>query len=196
MIQIPEVAINDTNKVYPYCVIGAPPQHIKLPISKGVISIGNNNIIREFTTIHLPTQDVTKIGNDNYIMSYCHIAHDCILHDNIILATRVTLGGHVVIYDNAYLGQCSAVHPHCRIGRNVMIGMGCPIVKDVPPFALINQGKFTKINKTGLKRAGVSDEDINGIEDVYRGKNRHSTWYEKEIEVFMENAKSVYAPEF
>ena len=196
MIQIPEVEINDTNKVYPYCVIGAPPLHVERPISKGVISIGDNNTIREFTTIHLPTGDVTRIGNNNYIMPYCHISHDCILHDNIILATRVTLAGHVVIHDNAYLGQCCAVHQHCRIGRNTMIGMGCPIVKDVPPFALINRGKFTKINHIGLKRAGISDEDINGIEDAYRGKDRHSTWYGREIDAFMGNAKSAYMPEF
>ena len=193
------VNIGNNNTIYPYVVVGTGPQHISHPESDGRIVINDNNIIREFTTVHAPTGTLTSMGSGCYIMSYCHIAHDCIIHDNVIMATRVTLGGHVTIFQRAYMGQGSEVHPFCRIGSYAMIAMGCPVVKDVPPFALINRGRFTKINRIGLERAGISGADIDGIHDTYSGgfeRNSNDTWYEKEIESFLREAKSTYRPDF
>lgn len=193
-----DTTIGLNNLIYPYVVIGTGPQHVAYPKSNGRITVGNNNTIREFCTIHEPIGELTSIGSDCYIMSYCHIAHDCTIHDNVIMSTRVTLGGHVSIGRYANIGQGAEIHPYCSVGSYVMIGMGCPIVKDVPPFALINRGKFTKINRVGLDRAGVNSEDIEGIHQAYSGgfEYIHDTWYENEIRLFLSESKTTYIPDF
>ncbi|MXY38112.1 MAG: acyl-[acyl-carrier-protein]--UDP-N-acetylglucosamine O-acyltransferase [Cenarchaeum sp. SB0665_bin_23] len=193
-----DTIIGSNNHIFPYVIIGTGPQHIIHSTSKGRIVIHNNNTIREFTTIHEPTTELTSIGSDCYIMSYCHIAHDSILHDGIIMSTRVTLGGHVQIHDYANIGQGAEIHQYRRVGSYAMIGMGCPIVKDVPPFALINRGRFTRINRGGLERAGIPAREIDAIHDAYSGgfESGGETWYERKIESFLSGSETVYTPDF
>ena len=132
------------------------------------IRIGDHNIIREFTTIHMPTvREKTVIGSGCYMMANSHVAHDVIVHDDVTMANLATLSGHVEVFRHANLGFGTVVHPFCRIGAYAMIGMRSAITKDVPPFALINRQRFVGINEVGPRRAKVSEEDIRGIRDAY-----------------------------
>lgn len=203
------VTIGRNNWIYPYGVIGTGPQHKDFadrippdsPSNAGEISIGNGNTIREFATIHRPTvSERTVVGSGCYIMAYPHIAHDCVIEDGVIMATRVTLGGHVRIGRYANVGQGTKVHPYCKIGSYTMIGMGSSITKDVLPFALMNRQRFTKINRVGMERNGIAREDINGIEDLYRRRfpvQNPSRWYESEAASFVaESTRRYYPPSF
>lgn len=197
------VSIGKNNWLYPYCVVGAGPQHKDYtdlyPACSGHITIGDYNVIREFATIHRPTTICTSIGSYCYIMAYPHIAHDCAIRDYVIMATRITLGGHIHIHDYANIGQGTSIHPYCHIGKYTMVGMGSSIVKDVPPFALINRLKFTKINRVGLERNGISQDDMAGIDDYYRRGMRgdKSIWYVREIELFMAGStRKCFEPNF
>ena len=203
------VAIGENNWIYPYCVIGTGPQHRDFPDTRppespagtDKITIGDNNVVREFATIHRPTASKnTSIGSNCYIMAYPHIDHDCIIHDDVILATRVTLGGHVEIRRCANIGQGTGVHPYCKVGSYTMIGMGSSITKDVLPFSLMNRQVFTKINRVGMERNNISQDDIASIEDLYRRGlpvQSPSKWYEAEIASFMaESTRRYYPPSF
>lgn len=193
------VRVGCNNHIFPYCVVGTGPQHTEFADSQaGTIQIGDDNTIREFTTIHLPTVHTTSIGSGCYIMAYAHIAHDTDMHNAVILATRTTLAGHCTIEPHAYVGQGSSIHQYCRIGQYTMIGMNSSIIRDVPPFALMNRQVFTKINRVGLERGGISSADIHGIEQSYR---RHGlnppgqTWYEEVIREFAINStRGAYQP--
>lgn len=204
-----KIKIGKNNWIYPYCVFGTGPQHVSFKeknvqnsITKfGIIEIGNNNIIREYTTVHLPTvKKKTFVGSNCYIMAYCHIAHDAIIHDNIVMANKTTLSGFVEIFDNANLGLGIDVHQFCKIGAHSMIGMGNSISKDVLPFSLINKQQFTKINTIGLKRNKIKKSEINKIEKIYEEKFPIKTakeWYEKEIVTFMKkSSRGIYFPIF
>ena len=200
------VNVGKNNWIYPHCIIGTGSQHIEFKekdirssITKDrAIKIGDNNIIREFTTIHLPTvKKHTCIGSECYIMAYCHIAHDCIVHDGVIITNKTTLSGHVEIFEHANIGLDNNIHQYRKIGAHAMLGMGNSIAKDVPPFALINRQKFTKINEVGLERHGVKKSDVKKIKAIYmKGlppKNA-KTWFEKEIAEFLKNSTAYYPP--
>jgi UDP-N-acetylglucosamine acyltransferase len=166
-----------------------------------MIEIGDNNIIREFTTIHLPTiKKKTIIGSNCYIMAYCHIAHDAIVHDSVILANKTTLSGHVEIFNHANLGLGVNIHQFCKIGAYSLIGMGNSISKDVLPFSLINKQEFTKINSIGLLRNKIKKSDIEKIGKIYEEKfpiKVAKEWYEKEIVNFMKKTtRTTYFPIF
>ena len=197
-----KIRIGSGNWICPYGVIGTGPQHILHPHSDGVVRICDNNVIREFATIHRPTQsDETLIGSGCYIMAYPHIAHDCIIQDKAILTTRVTLGGHVTIEKYANIGQGTQIHPYCMVGQYCMIGQGSSITKDVPPFALMNRQVFTKINRIGLERNGVSASDISGIHQQYQrhglDASDNSAWYGIMISEFVKRStRSCYVPQF
>ena len=203
------VTIGRNNWIYPYGVIGTGPQHKDFadrippgsPSDAGEISIGDGNTIREFATIHRPTiSERTAVGSNCYIMAYPHIGHDCMIEDGVIMATRVTLGGHVRIGRYANIGQGTKVHPYCKTGSYAMIGMGSSITKDVLPFALMNRQRFTKINRVGMERNGVTRDDINGIDDLYRKGfpvQNPSRWYESEVASFVaESTRRYYPPSF
>ncbi len=200
------VTIGKNNWVYPYCVIGTDPQHREFVDKNALadlhsISIGDNNVIREFATVHRPIKyERTSIGSGCYIMAYAHIAHDCIISNNVVMATRVTLGGHIEIRQYANIGQGTKIHQYCKIGRHAMVGMGNSITKDVLPFSLINQQRFTKINRVGMERNGVASDDVDSIQNMYRDKfpiqDAH-TWYEAELISFMkESTRKYYPPKF
>ncbi len=164
--------IGDNNQIFPYCIIGGIPQDKKYAGEPSLTLIGDNNIIREFTTIHKPVgkKEKTIIGSDNYIMAYCHIAHNCIVGSNTILVNNVTLGGYAEVGDFAYLSGFVAIHQFTRIGAYSIVGGGYRVIKDVVPFALAAGEPLTirGVNSVGLRRNGFSKERREMIKDAFR----------------------------
>jgi len=172
--------IGKNNKIYHCSSIGEDPQDMKFANEDTRLIIGDNNLIREFCTINKGTsqdRNETTIGNNNWIMAYCHIAHDCILGNHNVLANNSTLGGHVEINDYAVLGGATLVHQFCKIGSHVMTAGGSGILKDVPPFVVIhgNLAKPYGINSEGLKRRGFNSNQLSlikkGYKEIYRKDN-------------------------
>lgn len=165
--------IGADNVFFQYSSIGAAPQDKKYGGEPTRLEIGDRNTVREFCTFNLGTvQDagVTRIGNDNWIMAYVHIAHDCRLGSNLILANNATLGGHVHLDDWVFLGGMTSVHQFCRIGAHAMTAFTAAVTQDVPPFvtAAGNRAGPAGINSEGLKRRGFSGEQINAIRRAYK----------------------------
>ncbi len=152
------------NKFFPYCSIGAVPQDKKYRGERSETVIGAGNTIREFVTIHRGTAgggSVTRIGDDNWIMAYVHIAHDCCIGNHTVLANGTTLAGHVIIEDYAVIGAFTGVHQFCRVGRHSMTGAYSTISQDVLPFSETVSKRETRLfglNKVGLQRNGFSEE--------------------------------------
>lgn len=165
--------IGRENQIFQFASIGAIPQDLKYCGEKTRLVIGDGNSIREFTTIHLGTESgggETRIGNNNLLMAYSHVAHDCRLGDHCILANCATLGGHVEVHDYAILGGLSAVHQFCRIGCHCMISGGSMVGQDILPYT-IAQGDRAKpigINLVGLKRRGFSDEVLRDLKIAFK----------------------------
>jgi UDP-N-acetylglucosamine acyltransferase len=161
------------NQVFQFSSIGAAPQDLKYSGQKTYLKIGDRNRIREFTTLNRGTAEgggVTRIGNDNLFMAYSHVAHDCIIHDHVILANGATLAGHVEIESATILGGLSAVHQFTRIGCHVMISGGSMVNQDIPPYTVAqgDRAKTVGLNLIGLKRRGFPEETIRGIKKAYR----------------------------
>ncbi|MDH4228527.1 MAG: acyl-ACP--UDP-N-acetylglucosamine O-acyltransferase [Nitrospirota bacterium] len=165
-------ALGRDNRIFSHNAIGGVPQDLKYKGEPTRLEIGDGNTFREFMTVNLGTEGgggVTRIGNGNLFMAYVHIAHDCMVGNQVILANAVTLAGHVVVEDGAVVGGVSAVHQFTRIGTLAMIG-GCSAVdQDVPPFcmAIGNRVSLRGLNLVGLKRAGWSREQIRDIKEAY-----------------------------
>ena len=164
--------IGKNNEIFPFCSIGTPPQDLKYKGEKNSLIIGDNNKFREYVHINPGTEQggsVTKIGNNNLFMVYCHVAHDCIICDNIVLANNVQVGGHVSINNNAIIGGSCAVHQFSRIGEFAMIGGMTGVLSDVIPYGLSlgNRNILTGLNLIGLRRSGVSNQDIKTIQSAY-----------------------------
>ncbi len=139
---------------------------------KNSIVIGNNNKLREYVNINPGTEQggrITKIGNNNLFMVYCHIAHDCNVSNNVVLANNVQVGGHVIIQDNAIIGGSCAIHQFSRIGESSMVGGMTGVLSDVIPFGLSlgNRNNLVGLNLIGLRRAKVSNENIKIIQQAY-----------------------------
>ena len=172
--------IGKANKIFHYCSLGEAPQDKKYNNEPTSLVIGDRNTIREFCTFNCGTaQDktVTTIGNDNWIMAYVHIAHDCVLGNNLILANNSSLAGHVEIDDYAILGGFTLVHQFCKIGSHSITAVGSVIFKDVPPFIIAAgyNAKPNGINSEGLKRRDFSSDDValikKGYKVIYRDGN-------------------------
>jgi UDP-N-acetylglucosamine acyltransferase len=169
--------------------LGEQPQDKKYKDEPTTLEIGNNNTIREFCTFNRGTvQDkgVTKIGNDNWIMAYVHIAHDCTIGNNTIFANNASLAGHVDVHDYAILGGFTLVHQFCKIGAHVITAVNTVVFKDIPPYvtAAGYDAKPHGINAEGLKRRGYSPEAITQIKRAYKALYRNSlTLEEAKIEL-------------
>ncbi len=166
------VILGDNCHVFPHAVIGCVPQDLKFRDEETWTIIGDNCVLREFVTIHRGTasKGKTVVGKNNLIMAYCHVAHDCILHDNIIMSNATQLAGEVEVDDFAIIGGGTLVHQFSHIGGHVMIQGGSKINKDIPPFAIIARDPiaFCGINSVGLNRRGFTPEQIHTIQEVYR----------------------------
>ncbi|MCK5066506.1 MAG: acyl-ACP--UDP-N-acetylglucosamine O-acyltransferase [Bacteroidales bacterium] len=159
-------------KIFPGAVISGDPQDLKFQGEYTLTEIGDNTIIREYVTINKGTRakEKTVVGKDCLIMSYCHIAHDCILNDRIIMGSYAGLAGEVEVDDFAIIGPGSLTHQFVRIGAHVMIQGGTKINKDVPPYSMSGRDpvSFTGINSIGLRRRGFDKDTIYAIQEVYR----------------------------
>jgi len=165
-------SIGSGTRVYPFVSIGLAPQDLKYGGEPTAVEIGERNHIREFVTIHRGTAGgggTTRIGNENLLMAQAHVAHDCQLGSNIIMANAATLAGHVEIADRASVGAYSGVHQFCRVGYEAFVGGYSVVVKDAPPFAIIqgNHAKCYGLNRIGLKRRGYSKETIEKLNHAY-----------------------------
>ncbi|HHO75756.1 MAG TPA: acyl-ACP--UDP-N-acetylglucosamine O-acyltransferase [Deltaproteobacteria bacterium] len=156
-----------------YASIGSPPQDHTYKGEDTRLVIGDNNTIREFVTINrgtLKENQVTIIGNNNLIMAYCHVAHDCIVHDHVVMGNLATLAGHVEIFDHAIIGGLSAVHQFTRVGAYAILGGGSMVSLDIIPYAKASgdRAKLFGLNTIGLKRNSFSREQIGNIGKAYR----------------------------
>jgi UDP-N-acetylglucosamine acyltransferase len=168
-----ETKIGKNNKIYPFASIGNDPQDLKFQGEKTKIEIGNNNKIREYVTINPGTKGgggVTKLGNNCLFMVSAHIAHDCFVGDNVILANNVPLGGHAHIEDNVIIGGNSAVQQFTRVGRSAMIGGMCGVVRDIIPYGIAhgNRSILQGLNLIGLRRKNFLNKDIKILSDAYK----------------------------
>ncbi|MEW6410715.1 MAG: acyl-ACP--UDP-N-acetylglucosamine O-acyltransferase [Nitrospirota bacterium] len=167
------VEIGEYCQIFPFACIGTPPQDVKYKGEKTGVKIGDRNVIREFVTIHRASvggSGLTVIGDDNYLMAYVHIAHDCQLGNHTIFANAATLGGHVKVGDGVVIGGVTAVHQFSSIGSYSMIGGCSGVAQDVPPYvvAVGNRAKLYGLNVIGLKRHGFSEDTIKQLKHVYR----------------------------
>jgi UDP-N-acetylglucosamine acyltransferase len=165
--------IGKNNQIFQFSSLGEAPQDKKYKGEPTLLEIGDNNTIREFCTFNRGTiQDkgTTKIGNDNWIMAYVHIAHDCQIGNNTIFANNSSLAGHVDVYDYAILGGFTLIHQFCKIGSHVITAVGSVVFKDIPPYvtAAGYDAKPHGINSEGLKRRGYSADSILQIKRAYK----------------------------
>ncbi|MBE0426837.1 MAG: acyl-ACP--UDP-N-acetylglucosamine O-acyltransferase [Nitrospirae bacterium] len=165
--------IGENCVIYPFTTIGLPPQDLKYKGEKTGVRIGNNNIIREYITIHRASvsgDGVTEIGDNNFLMAYVHIAHDCKIGNSVIMANIATLAGHVIVEDFAVIGGLVAVHQFTRIGAYSMIGGFSGVGQDIPPYMIASgaRAKLFGLNTIGLKRHGFPDSTINELKKAYK----------------------------
>ena len=167
--------IGARNTIGSFATIGGPPQDMHYKGEPTELIIGDGNQIREYVSIHRATVKATgktQIGNNNMIMAYCHIAHDCIIANHVIMANVATLAGHVEIGSHANLGGLVAIHQFCRIGDYAYIGGMSGIGLDVPPYVIMegtrNQMRIASINKIGLRRAGMDRDTIKNLEEAFK----------------------------
>jgi UDP-N-acetylglucosamine acyltransferase len=160
------------NRIFPSAVIGLEPQDLKYKGAASQVKIGDYNTFREFVTINRATHDdeVTQIGNHNLLMAYVHVAHNGVIEDNVIIANAVALAGHVHIESRAVIGGVLGIHQFVRIGRNAMLGGMSRIDRDAPPFMMVegNPSRVRSLNLVGLKRSGLTSEDINLLKGAFR----------------------------
>ena len=164
--------IGKNNEIFPFVSIGTSPQDLKYKGEKNSIIIGDNNKLREYVNINPGTLQggtITKLGNNNLLMVYCHIAHDCNIGNGIVLANNVQVGGHVKIEDNAIVGGSCAIHQFSRIGKLAMVGGMTGVLSDVIPFSLSlgNRNNLVGLNLIGLRRAKISNDDIKILQNSY-----------------------------
>jgi UDP-N-acetylglucosamine acyltransferase len=165
--------IGRDNRIHAFASVGTDPQDKKYAGENTRLEIGDGNTIREFVTINRGTAGgggVTRIGDDNWIMAYVHIAHDCLIGSHTIFANNATLAGHVAVHDHAILGGFTLVHQFCRLGAHCFTAMGSAINRDVPPFVMVAGHMATPrgINTEGLRRRGFSNSRLAAIRQAYK----------------------------
>ena len=160
------------NEIFPFTAIGMKTQDLKYTGGHPRLQIGDHNVFREGVTVHCATNDgeATVIGSHNLLLIHAHVAHDCVLGNNIIMSGYTGLAGHILVEDHAIISGFTAVHQFCRIGRFSITGGCSKIVQDVPPFMIVdgNPGETRAINKIGLERNGVSEEAQNALKQAYK----------------------------
>lgn len=167
-----EVAIGSGNLIGHGVIIGGPPQDVSFsPERKTKVEIGDDNIIREYCTIHRGSPDgsATKIGDKNFLMAGAHIGHNCVIGNNVIIANNCLLAGHVRVDDGAFLGGGSTFHQFMHIGRLVMVQGSSAFGKDLPPFVIAAERNYVfGLNIVGLRRAGLSGNDRGEIKEAFK----------------------------
>ncbi len=160
------------NHIFPHAVIGLAPQDLKYKGGRSVVKVGDYNQIREFVTINRATEagEVTSVGSHNLLMACVHVAHNCTIEDNVIIANNVALAGHVYIESKAVIGGVLGVHQFVHVGKMAMLGGMSRIERDVPPFMLVegNPSKVRTLNLVGLQRAGLSSDELGLLKKAFR----------------------------
>lgn len=166
--------IGRDNRIAQFASLGGDPQDKKFEGERAELIIGDRNVIREFTTLNRGTGGgggVTRIGNDNWLLAYVHVAHDCTIGDHTVFSNNASLAGHVEVGDWVIMAGFSGVHQFCKVGAHAFIGMGCLIGGDVPPYVMMANDQRARprgINSEGLKRRGFESERISRIKRAYR----------------------------
>ncbi|MEN8256579.1 MAG: acyl-ACP--UDP-N-acetylglucosamine O-acyltransferase [Thermodesulfobacteriota bacterium] len=169
-----QTTIGKNNTIGSFTCIGFPPQDLKYHGEETKLVIGDDNHIREFSSMHRGTpggHGVTTIGNNNLFMAYSHVAHDCVIGDHVVMVNNATMGGHVEVGDWAIIGGMTAIHQFIRIGEHAYIGGMSGISLDIPPYVMVagirNELQIRSINRIGLKRAGFKSEDIRNLNKAF-----------------------------
>jgi len=165
--------VGEDNKIFQFASIGEAPQDKKYLGEPTRLVIGDRNVIREYCTISRGTildQGITRIGSDNLFMAYTHVAHDCVIGDNVIMVNLAMIAGHVQLGDWAILSGYVAVHQHCKIGAHAFIANNAGVTRDVPPYVMAvgNPAVPHSINSEGLKRRGFTTDQIRNLRNAYR----------------------------
>jgi UDP-N-acetylglucosamine acyltransferase len=164
------------NRISSFASVGAPPQDLKFRGEDTWVDMGDNNIIREFATVNRGTPGEgggTRLGDNNMVMAYCHIAHDCRIGNRVVMANGATLAGHVTVEDGAVIGGLTAFHQFVRIGTLCMVGGLSGVGKDIAPYVTAAPGRQRKgeglfgLNKIGLRRSGMSEEAVSALKKAY-----------------------------
>lgn len=169
----PHVTIGPECHIFQYAAIGAVPQSVKFEGEVTYLKIGKGTVIREFVTVHRGTGfggGVTEVGEENYLMAYTHIAHDCKTGRNVMMANNATLAGHITIGDHATIGGLVAIHQFVNIGDYAFVGGKSAVVKDIPPYVIAagDRARLHGLNSVGLKRHGFSSQTISALKKTYR----------------------------
>ncbi|MBI4844208.1 MAG: acyl-ACP--UDP-N-acetylglucosamine O-acyltransferase [Nitrospirae bacterium] len=193
-VTVKESEIGDDCMIYPFSSIGLAPQDTKYHNEKTGVRIGSRNIIRESVTIHRASvkgTGFTDVGDNNFIMAYSHIAHDCKVGNSVIMANSTTLAGHVDVEDYAVIGGLVAIHQFTRIGTCSMIGGVSGVSQDVPPYTMAsgNRAKLYGLNTTGLKRQGIDDASILELKRAYKILFRSKLTLKEAIEMVRTDVK-------
>ena len=184
------------NEVHPYAYVGGKTHDLKYRGGIQRLQIGDRNVFREFTTIHCATaeEQITLIGNDNVVLSYSHVAHECVIGNHLVMSSHAALGGHVIVGDHVNIGWGAGIHQFCRMGDYSMAGAASKVVQDVPPYMISdgNPAVARMVNKVGLERAGFSNDEILLARRVFKafykeGLNRSQAFEKLRTSEDMEN---------
>jgi len=159
-------------EVFPFACLGGKTQDLKYRGGNPGVRIGDRNVFREYMSVHAATNDgdFTVVGNDNTLLAYTHVAHDCVLGNRIVMSNYAGLAGHVTVEDHVVIAGYGGVHQFCRVGAHAMVGACAKVVQDVPPFFIIDGSPATvrTLNKIGLERSGYTPEQIDRVKLLYR----------------------------
>ena len=188
--------MGEDNEVHPYAYVGGKTHDMKYRGGVQRLQIGARNVFREYATVHCATTEsqITLIGNDNLILAYSHIAHECIIGDHLVMSSHSALGGHVVVGNHVNIGWGTGIHQFCRLGDYSMAGAASKVVQDVPPYMISdgNPAVTRTVNKVGLERAGFSKDEISLARHVFKvfykdGLNRSQAIEELRVSNGLEN---------
>jgi UDP-N-acetylglucosamine acyltransferase len=159
-------------EVFPYAAVGTKTHDLKFTGGNPGLRIGDRNVFREYVTVHFATKDGdhTRLGNDNVILAYSHVAHDCVIGNHLVMSSQSALAGHVIVEDHVNIAWGTGVHQFCRIGAYAMLGGLAKVVQDVPPFFIADgmPAVIRSINKVGLERNGFTPEQIERVKHLHR----------------------------
>ena len=186
--------IGKDNNIFQFCSLGEIPQDKKYAGEDTELVIGDNNTIREFCTFNLGTAQgggVTRIGNDNWIMAYVHLAHDCVIGNHTILANNAALAGHVTVGDHAILGGFALIHQFCEIGEHAFVSFASHVNQSIPPYVTVagEKASVKGINTEGLKRRGFTPEQVQNVRRAYRTLYRSGLTLDEAREALSEMAE-------
>jgi UDP-N-acetylglucosamine acyltransferase len=191
--------IGERCEIHPFASIGGPPQDITYHGEETTCTVGSGNVIREYATINRGSTAsfTTKVGSNNFIMAYSHVAHDCVVGNNVIMANCATLGGHVHVDDFAILSGLCAIHQFCKVGKYAFVSGLTGVPKDVPPFVIVagNRARPYGLNVVGLERRGFTKDEVADLKRAYRILFRSSLPLETSLKMIEEQLQGAYIEE-